>query len=205
MKNTLVLVAAAGLASVAAAQSGSLSLLSSAATIDNSGSPATFTLSVWGDADFGTAIAGGGFSLNAVGGDALVTDMVASAASWGALGFQDNGHTGGGKTGMIFGQLIFPPFIPADPASMLGAGPVRLGSFVVTIAADTYGVIDWSTGALGDNFVMEIFTDDGGAGTFTQLTAADIDLGGITVIIYPAPSSVALLGFGGLFAGRRRR
>jgi hypothetical protein len=206
MKNTLVLVAVAGLASVAAAQSGSLSITSSAGTVDTSVAGATFTLSVWGDADFGTAIAGGGFSLSAAGGAGVVGDMVGAAADWAALGFQDNGHGGDGNyNGLIFGQLIFPPFINPAAESMLGAGPVLLGTFVVTAVQNSSGVIDWSTGALGDETIMEIFTDDGGAGTFTQLTAADIDLGGITVFIFPAPSSVALFGLGGLFVGRRRR
>jgi len=204
MKSTLALVAVAGLASAAAAQTGSLSITSSAATVDTTGAAATFTLSVWGDADFGTHISGGGFAMNAVGGAGVVTDMVASSAAWGALGFQDNGHTGDGNhAGMIFGQLIFPPFIPADPASALGAGPVLLGSFAVTVAANSAGTVDWTTaGGVGD-FILEIFTDDGAAGSFTQLTA--VTHGAASVNVVPAPSAMALLGLGGLVAGRRRR
>jgi hypothetical protein len=204
MKNTLALIAVAGIATVASAQTGSLSMTSSAATVDTSGAAATFTLSVWGDADFGTAIAGGSFSLSAAGGAGIVTDMVASAADWAALGFEDQGHAGDGNyTGLIFGQLIFPPFIPAADDSLLVNGPVLLGTFAVTVAADSSGSVDWSTGALGTETIMEIFTDDGGAGVFTALTAADF--GGVSVRVVPAPSAMAFLGLGGLVAGRRRR
>jgi hypothetical protein len=204
MKSTLALVAVAGLASVAAAQSGSLSITASATTVDTTVAGATVTLSVWGDADFGTAIAGGSFSLSAAGGAGVVGDMVGAAADWAALGFQDNGHGGDGNyNGLIFGQLIFPPFIPAAAESMLGASPVLLGTFVVTAVQNSVGTVDWSTGALGNETVMEIFTDDGGAGVFTSLTTADF--GGVSVNFVPAPSAMALLGLGGLVAGRRRR
>ncbi len=203
MKNALALIAVAGIASAATAQNGSLSMTSSAMTVDST-TTTSFTLSVYADADFGSAIAGGGFSLSAVGGAGIVTDMVGSTPDWAALGFEDQGHAGDGNyTGLIFGQLIFPPFIPAAPESMLGNGPVLIGTFAVTIAADSAGVIDWSTGGGVGPFVLEVFTDDGGAGTMTQLT--DLDFGGVSVNVVPAPSAMALLGLGGLVAGRRRR
>jgi len=203
MKNTLVLVAVAGLASVAAAQSGSLSMTASGVNIDVD-SIASFTLSVWGEANFGTHIAGGGFGLSAVGADGFVTNMTASVPAWGVLGFQDNGHTGGGNyAGVIFGQLIFPPVIAPSAESALGNGPVQIASFSVSVFVNGPRIIDWSVTDIGGDFILEVF--DESDSSFTQLTAADIDLGGITVIIFPAPSSVALLGFGGLFAGRRRR
>ena len=203
MKNALALIAVAGIASAATAQNGSLSMTSSAMTVDST-TTTSFTLSVYADADFGSAIAGGGFSLSAVGGAGIVTDMVGSTPDWAALGFQDNGHAGDGNyNGLIFGQLIFPPFIPAAPESMLGSGPVLVGTFAVTIAADSAGVVDWSTGGGVGPFVLEVFTDDGGAGTMTQLT--DLDFGGVSVNVVPAPSAMALLGLGGLVAGRRRR
>lgn len=205
MKKAIGLIVLSGLASSAFAQTGSLSITSSVATLDST-TTTSFTLSVWGDADFGTHIAGGGFTLSAAGGAGIVTDMVASVPPWAALGFQDNGHSGDGNhDGVIFGQLIFPPFINPDPASSLAGGPVLLASFAVTIAANSAGTIDWSTaGGLGD-FVLEIFTDDGGDGSFTRLTGADISFGTTSVGNTPAPSAIALLGFGGLAAGRRRR
>jgi len=203
MKNALALIAVAGIASAASAQSGSLSITSSAATVDST-TTTSFTLSVWGDADFGTHISGGGFAMNAVGGAGVVTGMTAASTAWGALGFEDLGYAADGNhNGMIFGQLIFPPFIPADPASALGAGPVLLGTFAVSIAANSAGTVDWSTaGGVGD-FILEIFTDDGAAGSFTQL--AQVAQGSTSVNVVPAPSAMALLGLGGLVAGRRRR
>ena len=202
MKNTLALIAVAGIATVASAQSGSLSMTSSAATVDTSGAAATFTLSVWGDADFGTHIAGGGFALSATGGAGIVTSMAASVPAWGALGFQDNGATGDGNyAGVIFGQLIFPPVIAPAAESALGNGAVLLATFSVTAAADSAGTVDWSTADAGGDFILEIYDDANGS--FTQLTAADF--GGVSVNFVPAPSAMALLGLGGLVAGRRRR
>ncbi len=203
MKSTITLVAVAGLASAAAAQTGSLSIVPSAMTVDST-TTTSFTLSVYADADFGTAVAGGGYSLSATGGAGIVTNMTVGVPDWAALGFQDDGHAGDGNyNGVIFGQLIFPPFIPADPGSLLDSGPVLISTFTVTIASDSAGVIDWSTGGGVGPFVIEIFTDDGGSGSFTQLT--DLDFGGAQVNVVPAPSAMALLGLGGLVAGRRRR
>ncbi len=210
MRSAVLFLAIAGLSSAAIAQTGSLSIVGVGPgdTIDTTGGAAAFTISVYGDADFGTAIAGGGYSLLA---DAnlwsgSVTDMSVAVPDWAALGFQDDGHAGDGNyNGVIFGQLIFPPFIPADPASMLANGPVLISTFTVTVAQGTAGVIDWTIGGGVGPFIMEIFTDDGGTGSFTQLTEAELNLGGISVLIFPTPSSLALLGLGGLVAGRRRR
>jgi MYXO-CTERM domain-containing protein len=204
MKNTLTLIAVAGLASVASAGSApSLSIVPSATSIDST-AVTSFTLSVYGDSEFGTAISGGAFSMSATGGE-IVTDMVGAAAAWGALGEMDLGHGGNGNyNGLVFGQLIFPPFIPAAEDSLLGANPVLLGVITVNIEANSAGVIDWTTGAsdAGD-FVLEIFTDDGGEGSFQQFT--DVSHGSASVTVTPAPSALALLGLGGIAAGRRRR
>ena len=206
MKNAIALAAVAGIATAAAAQSGSLSIVASQATVDST-MTTSFTLSVYGDADFATHITGAAFNLNASGGD-MVTDMVASGAAWGGLGFEDQGHTGGGNTGMIMGQITFLPFIAPDAASALGNGPVFLGSFAVTIAADSSGTIDWSlAGGIG-TFALEVIdvnANPGGnpPGLITQL--ASPDFGSVSVNVVPAPSAMAVLGLGGLVAGRRRR
>ncbi len=203
MKTTLGIIAVAGLASAAAAGGASLSIVASAASVDTTGAAATMTLAIYGDASVGTAIAGGEFALTATGGD-IVSDMSGVAAAWGALGEQDNGHAGSGNyNGLIFGQLIFPPFINPAAESMLGAGPVLLGNVTVTIAADSSGVIDWSTAAGPGAFVLEVFTDNGAEGVFTQYT--DVAHGSASVTVTPAPSAMALLGLGGIVAGRRRR
>ncbi len=207
MKNALCLISVAGLASIASAQSGSLSIVASASTIDTTFGSATITLAVYGDADFGTAIAGGEFAIDGTKSvDGSVLDMTGTAAAWGALGEQDNGYAGGGSyNGLIFGQLIFPPFINPDAASMLSGGPVLLGNVTVTIAEQTCGVWDWTLAAGDGPFVLEIFTDNGAEGEFTQLTSADISFGSASIQIIPAPSSLALLSVSGLAMTRRRR
>ncbi|MDF1809164.1 MAG: PEP-CTERM sorting domain-containing protein [Phycisphaerales bacterium] len=202
MKNAIALIAVAGIATVASAGGANLSIVASASTIDSTVST-SFTLAVYGDAT-GTAMAGGEFALTASGGAGIVTDMVGAAAAWGALGQEDLGHGGDGNyNGLIFGQLIFPPFINPAADSMLGNGPVLLGNITVTIAADSAGVIDWSTAAGAGDFILEVFTDDGAAGVFEQLTA--VGHGSARVNVVPAPSAMAMLGLGGLVAGRRRR
>lgn len=202
MKKTITLIAFAGIAAAAQAQSGSLSIVPSVNTLGTTGASGTMTLSIYGDADFGTAISGGGFGISAVGGSSI-TDMTASTPLWGELGFQDLGHAGDGNhNGLIFGQLIFPPFITPFPASLLGNGPVLLGWFQITFEANTWQTIDFTTtGGIGD-FTLEIF--DEATGGFTQLTG-DISHGSASVVVTPAPSALALLGLGGLAAGRRRR
>ena len=199
MKNAIALAAVAGIASAAAAQSASLSIVPSATTIDSTVTT-SFTLSVYGDADFGTAFAGGEFGLSATGGS-MVNGMTGAAAAWGA-GFQnDRGHAGAGNhDGLVFGQLIFPPVLNPAPESAL-PGPVLLGVMTVSIDASSAGVIDWSTAAGMGDFILEVF--DNGDASFTQLTS--VDHGTARVNIVPAPSAMALLGLGGLVAGRRRR
>jgi len=202
MKNAIALIAVAGIATVASAGGANLSIVASASTIDSTVST-SFTLAVYGDAT-GTAVAGGEFALTASGGAGIVTDMTGAAAAWGALGQEDLGHAGDGNyNGLIFGQLIFPPFINPAAESMLGNGSVLLGNITVTIAADSAGVIDWSTAAGAGDFILEVFTDDGAAGVFEQLT--DVAHGSARVNVVPAPSALAMLGLGGLVAGRRRR
>ena len=203
MKSTLTLVAVAGLASAAAAQSGSLSIVASASTVFTTGAAASVTLAVYGDADFGTAISGGGFALNAAGGAGIVSGMSATGTAWGALGHMDLGDAGDGNyNGLVFGQFIFPPALPAHADSLLGNGPVLLGTFNVSIEADSAGMIDWSTaGGVGD-FTLEVF--DVQTGSFTALIA-EVSHGAASVNVVPAPSAMALLGLGGIVAGRRRR
>ncbi|PCI10803.1 hypothetical protein COB72_02510 [bacterium] len=202
MKNAVTLLAIAGIATVAGAQTATLSIVLSTSTTFTTGAAVTMTLAVYGDADFGTALGGGGFGLVATGGEGLITGMTVSVADWGALGFEDQGDGGDGNyNGVVFGQLIFPPFIPASDDSLLGNGPVLIATFTVTLAADALGVIDWSTvGGLGD-FDLEIFDD--ATGLFTQIT--DAQQGSARVSVVPAPSALAMLGLGGLAASRRRR
>ena len=205
MKNTIVLAAVAGIASAAAAQSGSLTLVPSVTTIDSSVST-SFTMSVYANADFGTHIAGGAFSLANAGGAGIVTDMDFASVGWGEGGENDRGHDADGNyTGVVFGQIIIPAFnLQPSPDSAID-GDVFVGSFMVTIAAGSEGLIDWTTGVDGISpFVLEIY--DAGDESSTSLLNGDFDgHGGARVNVVPAPSALALLGLGGIAAGRRRR
>jgi len=208
MNKMIMMAAVAGIASGAWAQNASLSLVASQATIDCT-QTSVFTLSVYGDADFGTHITGMAISLNAMAGGAIIQDVVASAPSWGALGFEDLGHTGGGNSGMVMGQIVFLPFIQPDAGSAIGNGPVLLGSFAVTISSSpTYQTLEWTLGGGIGTFAMEVIDVNGNPdgsppGEVTQIAAPDF--GGASVTICPSPSSAALLGLAGVVAGRRRR
>lgn len=203
MKKSMTVLAIAGLASASGAQTGTLSLVASASTVFTTGIAATITLAVYGDADFGTAISGGAFGLSATGGEGYIAGTTASATAWGALGFMDLGDAGDGNhNGMVFGQFIFPPALPPAADSLLGNGPILLGTFQVTLVADTYEQIDWTTtGGIGD-FTMEIYDD--ATGMYTQMTTS-VSHGSASIMVVPSPSGLAVLGLGGLVAGRRRR
>jgi len=208
MKNAIALAAIAGIASAAAAQTGSLSIVASQSVVDSTMTN-SITLSVYGDADFGTNITGAAFSLGATGGAGVVGSTVAAGEAWGGLGFGDFGDAGDGvHNGMIMGQIVFLPFIQPDPASALGNGPVLLGTFTVEILANSAGVVDWTLGGGIGTFALEIIdvnANPGGnpPGEVTQLSS--VDFGSTRVSVVPAPSAMALLGLGGLVAGRRRR
>lgn len=222
MRNVVLLTAMAGLASVAAAQSGSLmsthaalpqvgagvnsgsfSIVASTATVDWT-VDGNFTIDLYGDANFGTHIAGGTVSIGATQSPGFVQGMSGASVAWAAGGETDHGYDGnGGYAGLVFGQIIIPDFnLNPDPDSALANGPVLLASFQVQITSGV-GQVDWTTAAFGDNFGLEIYDED--SGEFTRLFDGDMNYGSASVQVVPAPSSLALLGLGGLVAGRRRR
>jgi len=215
MKNAIALAAVAGIASAAAAQNGSLTIVASQTLVDSTVTN-SITLSVYGDADFGTNITGAAFSLlGTTGGAGVVGDMTVAGEAWGGLGFGEFGDQGDGiHGGMIMGQIVFLPFIQPDPASALGNGPVLLGTFTVEILASSAGVVDWQLGGGIGTFGLEtidVNLNPGGnpPGQVMQfggtMGAGALELGGVSVTVVPAPSAMALLGLGGLVAGRRRR
>ena len=211
MKNVVVFTALAGLASaaVAGAPSGTLSIIPSTMTVDSSATT-SFTLAVYGDANFGTHLFGGAFALDATGGEGIVTGMSYTSATWAEGGLNDRGAGADGDyDGIVFGQIILgPPFnIPPAAESALGGGGVFIGSFQVEIAANSEGTINWQ--AIADSistFALEVYDENQGLpgvrianDDFTGFGSASVN------VVIPAPSSMALLGLGGLVAGRRRR
>lgn len=205
MKKVVVFASVAGLASMAAGQSASLHIVPPQSTIDWT-STSSITLSIYATADFGTHIAGGEFALDGSGCAEDAIDMQASAASWGAGFENDRGYAGNGDhSGLVFGQLIFPPVLPPHVDSYIGGGNFALlGTVVVTFDGfphDASGEFRWGTTAGLGAFALEIY--DEADGSFTQLT--DVNHSYATVTCIPAPSSVGLIGISGLIGVRRRR
>ena len=196
MKNALTLIAIAGMASVASAQNFSLTI--SAPTFVDEG--AVFTIDVSGDADIGTHMLGGSFSLSS--GSGLISNMTWTAASWSSFNEED-GYSGNGDYGsVVFGQLILPgipPFDQGAPGSELGG---IIGSFQITLVAEGTGDIVFSLNA-EDPFTLETIDPSNGDGG--NSADGNLTLNGATVTVTPAPSALALLGLGGIAAGRRRR
>ena len=127
--------------------------------------------------------------------------MAWTPADWSAFN-TDSGYAGNGDhAGVIFGQLLIfgiPGFdMPAD-GSDLG---MSIGSFQITLGAGT-GDINFEFAA-GSPFTLQSYNEADGA----TASSADgsLTLNGATVTVTPAPSALALLGLGGLAAGRRRR
>lgn len=194
MKNAVALIAIAGIASVASAQNFALTVVPSATSVAEGGS---FTLSVYGDADVGTHLLGGAFSMNS--GSALIDSMGWTNAAWSAFN-TDNGYAGGGDYNqVVYGQLVIPGIFPPAMGSEVGS---LIGSFQVNLAASGFGDIDFQIGA-GMPFTLQTVDSQSGA-IFTD-TDGQLSLGGATVTVTPAPSALALLGLGGIAAGRRRR
>lgn len=195
MKNVITAAAVAGFASLAAAQNFSLSIVPSSTVISPSSS---FTLSVFGDADVGTHLLGGGFSIDSNGD--CVQSMQWTPASWSAFN-TDGGYAGGGDYNqVVFGQLVIPDIFPPAPGSENGA---LIGSFFVQMdpAAGDFS-IDFQLVA-GSPFTLE--TVDSTTGETYQSSSGNLSLGSATVRVVPTPGVLSMLGLGGLAATRRRR
>lgn len=195
MKNAVALIAVAGIASVAAAQNFSLTVVPSTTSVAEGG---TFTLSVYGDADQGTHILGGAFSMSSD--SALVDSMSWSNAAWSAFN-TDGGDAGNGNYNeVIFGQLVIPGIFPPAAGSELGS---LIGSFQVNLAAAGAGIIDFQLNASTGPFSLQ--SVDSVSGNLFDNSNGQLSLGSTRVTVTPAPSALALLGLGGIAAGRRRR
>ena len=199
MKNALTLIAVAGIASVASAQNYSLSISGAPATVAEG---AVFSFDVIGDSDVGTHMLGGSFSMTS--GSALIADMTWTPASWSAFN-TDGGYAGNGDyNAVVFGQLVIPgvpPFDQPAPGSELGG---VIGTFQVTLVAAGSGVIDFAL--VGESpFSLETIDPATGAGGNSSQGQLALNGASIQVGTVPAPSALALLGLGGIAAGRRRR
>ena len=193
---TIAFAAVAGLAAAASAQDFSLTLVPSAMTVDTSMGAATFTVTAYGDASVGTHILGGAFGIAASSGADTVQDMSWANAAWSAFN-TDGGYAGNGNYNqVVFGQLVIPGIFPPAAGSELGSA---IGSFTVTVDGAGTLVLDMTAGS---PFSLESVDAVSGA---TANDGGSASLGSATINVVPAPSAMALLGLGGLVAGRRRR
>ncbi|MBO6739360.1 MAG: hypothetical protein JJ916_05830 [Phycisphaerales bacterium] len=198
MNKVITAAAIAGCASIAAAQNFSLSLVPSTQTVDTSGGPATFTVTVFGDADVGTHLLGGAFALET--NSTCVIDMSWQNSAWSAFN-TDGGYAGNGNYDQIvFGQLVIPGIFPPAPGSELGSA---IGLFVVTVDGGNSGPLYMQLVA-GSPFTLE--TVDDVTGLTFQNSSGTLSLGTTTVFAcIPTPGACSALMIAGLATSRHRR
>lgn len=196
MRSTVLCLAFAGLATGAMAQDFSLSIVGPTLVAEG----AVFTLDIIGNSSFGTHLAGGAFSL--VTNSDIIDNITWTPAGWSAFN-EDNGYAGNGNYNqVVFGQLLlpFPGLDTPGVGSELGGA---IGSFQITLAENSGDcAIDFALVA-GSPFTLEAIN----IATFESMQDIDgtLTLNGLFIPGIPAPSSIALLGLGGLAVGRRRR
>lgn len=191
--------ALAGVATMAVAQQDefSLTLVPSSSTFECNGG--TFTVSVYGDANVGTHLLGGGFGLDASGGASLITDISWTPAEW-SMFDTDNGYAGGGiHNQVIFGQLVIPGIFPPGPNSELGS---LIGSFEIMYSSGGPEFFDID---LVPSDVLSLQTVDAQTGAIFTADETTLTIHGASILICPAPGTTMAFGCVGLLASRRRR
>ena len=202
MKNTVLIIAIAGLSFSSGAQEEfSLSIVGAPATIDATNG-ATITIDIIGDSTFGTHMFGGSFSM--ISRSDLINNIAWTPAGWSAFNL-DGGYAGHGDYNLIvFDQLWHQG--PAFPGSGLG---MAIGSFQIQIGAGGVGVIDLSL-ISGPLFTLEAvewsFTGfPGGPGHSMNDTKGNLTLNGASINVVPSMPSISVLAFAGLATSRRKR
>ncbi len=206
MKNTLALVAIAGFAAAATAGNETFSLsISGAPTTVDATDAVTITVDVTGDSSFGTHLLGGEFGLTS-GSNSMITDIRWMNADWSTANGNDGYDGAGNNLPVIFGQLVVLTdlfdFLPGAGSELGGV----IGSFQIDIAAGSSGMLDLDF-TTTDRFALKTVDVD----TVNRTTASmdsnsgTLSLNGASIEVTPAPSALALLGLGGIAAGRRRR
>ncbi len=189
---TAAILAVAGVAAAAAAQSISIDVMNPTL---GPGESTMVTLSAgYGGSDYAIAGIGTNF-ISSVGSDGwsdvqLIAPMDGPGTTGGA-------PSGTGVDGIIAGQLNFPPAgIFADPTN-----PIAFWSATYTAPADVADAftVDLSTDT--SRFDVYVSRDSG----LSESRLGDLREGQGAINVVPAPASLALLGLGGLAAARRRR
>jgi hypothetical protein len=195
---SIALLAVAGLATVASAQNVSTNLniaLSFDKTSIGIGETATATVMASWDGVAGSYFSTFTASLNANGEFVSVSNLAPIAWNNAALGFNGTGTVSGASIlNLSASQFsLIPPFVNTNP--------ILVTTFTVTGTAE--GVLSYSTTtAAGAPFPFSVtgpvFSDPVVEFGHDAFSSADLR-------VTPAPSAMALLGLGGLMAGRRRR
>ena len=205
MKNTIALIALAGIASAATAGGETFSLTMNTVSEVDATDAVTITVDVVGDSSFGTHLLGGEFGLSS-GSNSMITDIRWTNAAWSTAN-GNGGYDGAGNNGtIVFGQLVVLTdlfdFLPGAGSELGGS----IGSFQIDIAAGSAGTLDLSF-LTTDRFALKTVDVDEDARTTASMdsNSGTLSLNGASIEVTPAPSALALLGLGGIAAGRRRR
>ncbi len=193
---SIALMAVAGLATVASAQSLDITLSWDATSVDFGGTATGTVMASFSGFDDGSYLSSVNFDL--IASEALGTVGNVGAVAWNnaGLGFDGQGTASGADIiGIEASQFsLIPPFSTDNPVMVM--------SFEFT-AGDAEGVLSYSSStAAGAPFSFSVtgpnFSDQ-------PVGFDDSSFSGDSLRIVPAPSAMALLGLGGLVAGRRRR
>ncbi len=192
MKKAFALVAVAGVAAAASAQSINIDVANPTL---GPGESTLVTLSAgYGAGDFAVAGVETNF-ISSVGSTgwsdvALISPMDGPGTSGGA-------PSGTGVDGILAGQLNFPPAgIYADDTN-----PIAFWSAVYTAPADVTSAFSVDLSTDTSRFDAYVARDS----SRSESRLGDLTEGSATIGVIPAPASLALLGLGGLAAARRRR
>lgn len=198
MKNTIALFAVAGLAAAASAQTASITLTPSSTTVDTSGGDVTISVTVSASGSNGIE----GFDVRGTGalnGTGSFTLGAATYAANAALTVNPGAQLAAGSAS------INPLFWAGSPSIAADGASAPLFSFNVTFAAGSLGEFSLSAveAGLGPSGFLHFFNAAGFVAQQVNYTAITVNGGRVQLV--PAPSSLALLGLGGLAAARRRR
>jgi len=212
------LLAVAGFASCASGQVATLDMVADGVWDGDN----RMTLSVFVDSDYSrprfdvTHVVMAQYSLNAIGENSTVVDVsMIEGPGWEQDddNLVDAGYDGnGGHAGFAMRQVYFLPFILPDDLSSFEDGPVFLAKYEITLSEPitTETELGWEFGEYIEYgnypYTLSLFdiTANPNAipGQEEFVSASDIEFGSFYI---PSPSGLAILGLGGLFAGRRRR
>ncbi len=195
MKNALALVAIAGLASLATAQTANVVVTA------NGGANAV--IAPGGVVNVAVTIAHNQFSVAGIQGGSIVAGNAGAGGSFatsipaGALVVLGS-FSGGSRTGV---DIAFTPpgFTGGFAVPPSGTNPMPVFTYDITgLAVGTYS-LNWVSPASAPN--VRLYATAGS----TNFLEAQSTYTGATITVIPAPASLALVGLGGLVAGRRRR